>query len=343
MRPARLLRSASRLRSTPLRIALRLQNARLLRRASLLPSALRRRRATFLRSALLAALLTCSAAFAAQKLPLFDFSQQLPFEPMTDDPQLRRRLARAERDLKQNPPPEQECARTLGANRFADLYDNLGATHFAMGEITAAIAAFRKSLACNPRSANVHASLAAALIHAGQPAQARAEAERGRVIDPDNVEPSAILMQLDFIEERWPEAIAGLRRLIADTPDAERVTYYQCFLWLAQLRSKLGTPGIVTSELAEDWPRPLLDWLEGNLTEEQVLERIKEVGNDIRQREMLAEALYYIGQARLARRDDESARLYFTATVNLKVTYFIEHRMALAELEKIRAASDRSP
>lgn len=295
------------------------------------------------RTLLVVALLACGAALAAQEMPLFDYAQELPFVPMTNDSQLRRRLARAEHDLKQTPPPAADCARTLGANRFAGLYDTLGGTWFAMGEITAAIDAFRKSIACNPRSANVHASLAAALINAGQPAQARAEAERGRVIDPDNVEASAILMQLDFIEERWPEAIAGLRRLIADTPDPERVTYYQCFLWLAQLRSKLGTPGIVPSELSEDWPRPLLDWLEGTLTEEQVLERVKDVGDDIRQREMLAEALYYIGQGRLARGEDEAARLYFTATVNLKVTYFIEHRMALAELEKIRASSDRSP
>jgi tetratricopeptide (TPR) repeat protein len=302
------------------------------------------RRTLLLRSALLLLiLLACGTALAAEEMPLFDFAQELPFVPMTNDQQLRRRLARAEHDLKQNPPPAADCARTLGANRFAGLYDTLGATWFAMGEITAAIDAFRKSIACNPRSADVHASLAAALIHAGQPAEARAEAERGRAIDPDNVEPGAILMQLDFIEERWPEAIAGLRRLIADTADSERVTYYQCFLWLTQLRSKLGTPGIVASELTEDWPRPLLDWLEGNLAEEKVVERLNDVGNDIRQREMLAEALYYIGQARLARGEAETARLYFTATVNLKVTYFIEHRMALAELAKIRASSGRIP
>jgi tetratricopeptide (TPR) repeat protein len=295
------------------------------------------------RTLLLLTLLACGGALAADGMPLFDFAQQLPFEPMTNDQQLRRRLARAEHDLKQNPPPEADCARTLGANRFADLYDGLGATHFAMGEMTPAIDAFRKSIACNPRNANVHASLAAALVHAAQPAQARAEAERGRAIDPENLEPVAILMQLDFVEERWPEAIASLRRLIADTPDTERATYWQCFLWLAQLRSGLGTPGIVAAELTDDWPRPLIDWLEGNLTEEQVLERVKDVDNDKRLREMLAEALYYTGQARLARRENETARLYFTATVNLKVTYFIEHRMALAELAKIRASSGRSP
>jgi tetratricopeptide (TPR) repeat protein len=292
---------------------------------------------------LLLTFLMCAAALAAERMPLFDFSQELPFVPMTNDQQLRRQLARAEHDLKQNPPPETDCARTLGANRFADLYERLGGTYFSMGQISAAIDAFRKSIACDPRNPNVHASLAVALMHANQPALARAEAERGRAIDPESVEPGAILMQLDFIEERWPEAIAALRRLIADTPDTERVTYYQCFLWLAQLRSGLGTPGIVASELAEDWPRPLLDWLEGSITEEQVLERVKDVGDDKRQREMLAEALYYVGQARLARGEAEAARLYLTATVNLKVTYFIEHRMALAELAKIRASSARNP
>jgi tetratricopeptide (TPR) repeat protein len=288
------------------------------------------------RALLLLALLACGTALAAPEMPLFDFAQELPFVVMTDDSQLRRQLVRAEHDLKQTPPPGGDCARTLGASRFADLYYTLGSTRFQMGEMSAAIDSFRKSVGCDPRNPNVYALLAAAFLNAGQPAQARIEAERGHAIDGENVEAAGMLMQIDFIEERWQEAIAGLRRLIAATPDTERVAYFQCFLWLAQLRSGVAAPGFAASELTEDWPRPLLDWLEGNLTEEQVVERVKEARTGHRQRELLVEALYYVGQTRLARGEREPARLYFTAAVNLKVTYFIEHRMALAELAKMR-------
>ena len=45
-----------------------------------------------------------------------------------------------------------------------------------------------------------------------------------------------------------------------------------------------------------------------------------------------------MGQLRLAKGEADTARRYFAATVNLKVLYFIEHHMALAEIAKMQAA-----
>jgi lipoprotein NlpI len=92
----------------------------------------------------------------------------------------------------------------------------------------------------------------------------------------------------------------------------------------------------VERNLTDDWPRPILDTLRGGMSEQQLLEVIENQGSERRRREMLAEALYYVGEQRLAAGETETARRYFAATVNLKVLYFIEHHMARAELVRMQ-------
>jgi lipoprotein NlpI len=78
-------------------------------------------------------------------------------------------------------------------------------------------------------------------------------------------------------------------------------------------------------------------------TEAAVLNAVKDEKNERRRREVLVEALYYVGQLRLANGETDTARRYFAAAVNLKVLYFIEHQMALAELNKMRDRSAALP
>lgn len=281
------------------------------------------------------ALLAFNPALAASETPLFDYARELPFESVLTDSTLSQQLAQAEHQIERNPPPKEDCARTLGANRFAAMYDSLGSVQSALGDTDAAIESFRKSLECNPRKAPIRASLASALMHVGQLTEARAELERGLAIDPVDLACLSTLMQLDFIEERWSDVISRVREDMTRL-DIERATYWQCFRWLAQRRSGVRVPEGIDSELTDDWPRPVLDALRGEITEAELLDELKDENNDRRQREMLSEALFYIGQARLADGDVGNARLYLTATVNLKVMYFIEHHLALAELAKIR-------
>ena len=93
----------------------------------------------------------------------------------------------------------------------------------------------------------------------------------------------------------------------------------------------------------EQWPAPLLGLMKGTSTESQVLEHVQDEKNERRRREVLVEALYYVGQLRLANGDTDTARRYFAAAVNQKVLYFIEHQMALAELNKMRDRSAGLP
>ena len=53
-------------------------------------------------------------------------------------------------------------------------------------------------------------------------------------------------------------------------------------------------------------------------------------------REWLTEALFYVGELRLAEGDTEAARRHFATVINLRVLNFVEYGMARAELKKMR-------
>lgn len=277
--------------------------------------------------------------------PLFDYALEQPSASAPFAGSLDKLIAQHTSEIERNPPPESDCAQTLGASRFAAMYEDLAIALANAGDYTGAIDAHEKALACTPRAIPVHAALAADLLHAGRYAEARAAAQRAAAIrrtDVAELRPlDTVLVQLDFIDERWAESVARLRAMAASEPDAERATYWQILLWLAQRRAGVRDPELAERASEHEhsgWPVPILDFLKGTLTEDEVLESITEERNDRRRREMLVEALYYVGQARLASGQTEIARRYFAAAVNLKVLYFIEHHLALAEVAKLRAA-----
>jgi lipoprotein NlpI len=283
----------------------------------------------------------------ASDTPLFDYAISQPTYTQPFNEFVRKQIASIEAELARHPPPpDEDCAHTLGASRFARQYSDLGVAHSNAGEYDAAIAAFEKALACAPRVSEYHGQLAAELMHVGRLAEARAAIQRGLALVETPADSGALdsmLMQLDFIDERWADTVARLRAMIATESDDERAEYYQCFLWLAQRRAGVRQPELVTRGPFEGWPATLLKMLKGKATEAQVLDEVKEQKNEQRRREVLVEALYYVGQLRLANGQPETARRYFAAAVNLKVLYFIEHHMALAELTKMREHSAEAP
>ena len=284
---------------------------------------------------------------ATSDTPLFDYAstQSVVTQPFNEP--LRKQIASFEAEMARHPPPsDNECVHTLGASRFARQYDDLGSAQANAGDYTGAIASFEKALACTPRDPELHAELAVELMHVGRLADARAAVQRGMAL-VENATGSgsldSILMQLDFIDERWADTVARLRVMIATQTDDERAAYYQCFLWLAQRRAGVRQPELVTRTEYEEWPAPLLSLMKHATTEAAVLDAVKAEKNERRRREVLVEALYYVGQLRLANGETDTARRYFAAAVNLKVLYFIEHQMALAELNKMRDRSAGLP
>jgi lipoprotein NlpI len=268
--------------------------------------------------------------------PLLDYASGLRFETPPNEELYRRHALAVSSQLARDPPPTSDCSRTLGAARFAGLFDDLAAARSALGDERGAIEAYEGALGCNPRALHLHAGLAEELLHEGRPADARAAAERGLAIDPADYHAASVLARIDFIEERWPQAIERMRSIVAATEDPERATYWECFLWLAQLRSGVARPELVERSLTDEWPGPILATLRGETSEQQLLAAIEGQASERRRREMLVEALYYIGERRLTAGQAAVARGYFAAAVNLKVLYFIEHHMARAELARMQ-------
>jgi lipoprotein NlpI len=251
------------------------------------------------------------------------------------------RLSRVTFDLSKDPPPESNCAQTLGAKRFAALLDDLGGAYSSLGDDAKAADAYAKAIRCSPRATFLHAELAASLLNLGRYDEARVEVQRQLASSRPDFAIHTLSVQLDFIAERWPEVISNARLAISEAPDDEQATYWQCFLWLAQERMGIQQPGPASRHPAESWPRPILESLEGRISEADLVEDVRAETNTHRRHEILTEALFYTGEQRLAAHRPEQAKLYFTATVQLNVQYFIEHHLAVAELDKLRPPDPR--
>jgi lipoprotein NlpI len=130
--------------------------------------------------------------------------------------------------------------------------------------------------------------------------------------------------------------VTDARLAVTEAPDDEQATYWQCFLWIAQKHLGTQEPVLVNRRIPGTWPAPILESLQGKITEAELVDAVESERDGHRQREILTEALFYIGQKHLAESRTGVAAKYFTATTELKVPYFIEHHLAMAELEKLR-------
>src|SRR5262249_24925394 len=88
-------------------------------------------------------------------------------------------------------------------------------------------------------------------------------------------------------------------------------------------------------EPRDRWPVPILETLRGERTEAALVQAIRDDGTT-EARQWLTEALFYVGELKLAEGDRESARRHFATVVNLRVLNYVEYGMARAELERMR-------
>lgn len=244
------------------------------------------------------------------------------------------------------PPKDEDCAQTLGASRFAQQYAELAMIQDELGNFEAAIEANKSALACRPRVASYEASIASAHLNLDHIDQARAAVERGYALNPEDHSVRDVRSRLDFIQERWADATTRFRLQVLEQKDSELGDYVRCYLWLAQRRAGVRNPDVPATlpKVKEDgtlaptekrWPTQILDTLRGELSEKELVQVIREKG-ERHTREWLTEALFYIGELRLAEGDVETARRHFATVVNLRVLNFVEYGMARAELQKMR-------
>jgi lipoprotein NlpI len=249
----------------------------------------------------------------------------------------------AEHQLEQaHVPDDGACADSIGAARFAGLHIDAAVAYRDAGDLTAAAAAYRRAIACRPRSADLFAALAGVLFDARDLPGTRAAITESLKLDPRSVSSNRLAANLDFVEERWAEAIAKFRYVAASDEDRRQAGYGQLMYWLAQRRAGIARPEFVARTPGEGWPQPLLLFMRGEYSEAELIQSIRDgdsadnVIPNTSTDERLCEALFYVGEEYWARGRPEVARDYFAALVNIHVLYFLEHGLALAEITKLR-------
>jgi lipoprotein NlpI len=237
-------------------------------------------------------------------------------------------------------PADEDCARSLGAPVFADLHSGVAVALSEQGDFAGAAQAYRRALACAPRSTRVLNNLADALFSARDFAGAAEYIRRALAIDPRAVHLAVMAANIDFVSGRWADAMGRYRYAAASEADRTRADYWQLMYWLTQMRAGVPRPEFVARRHSDDWPRQLLLYLQGEYSEEELAAAVREgeaqsanLGRD----ERLCEALFYVGEAHLARNDADLARAYFAAAVNIKLIRFNEHGLALAEIANLQS------
>jgi lipoprotein NlpI len=286
-----------------------------------------------------------------QDSPLIAYAQELGEAKSRFDTRILHNATTALRavnfEMSRHPPPrDEDCAQTLGASRFAEQYEELASIQDQLGNFEAVIQANQSALACLPRMASYEASIAAAHLRLERIDEARAAVERGYALDPDDARVNDVRARLDFIQEHWADATVRYRSMATENRDARSPTfnYVRCYLWLAQRRAGVHSPEVpkAVATQSEDeyrlksWPAPILETLRGERSEQELAQVIRDTSRENEIRERLTEALFYVGELRLAEGDAETARRHFASVINLRVLNFVEYGMARAELKKMR-------
>jgi lipoprotein NlpI len=282
---------------------------------------------------------------AGSDRPLLAYARERERQRATQDPGSVRPSAvnEAEHQREQaRVPKDADCAGSLGAARYAEVHAEVAIARQADGDFAGAAAEYRRAIGCRPRDANLHAALAGVLFDARDYAGARAALAASLDLDARSISTNRLAGNLEFVEERWAEAIARFRYVASGDPDRTQAGYGQLMYWLAQRRAGVAMPEFVARTPGEGWPQPLLLYMRGEYPEAELLQPIEAGDSESNSQpntstdERLCEALFYVGEEYWARGDLDTARDYFTALVNIRVLYFLEHGLALAEIAKLR-------
>lgn len=305
--------------------------------------------------------------------PLVRFVATLEADGPPFENQRRSELRAAENALARTPVPTTECAQSLGAARHGALHAEVAVARQASGDRSGAIAAWQRALDCEPRNARYRVALAERLLTFGRLEETGAQVGRAAGLTPRQRGLEELQARFDYVAGRWPDAARRARQIaarlnsepstVATTvagatvaasprddaeveadafPDSDSDTdvagFWRLLALLAQRRGGLPPQALPDPDptLGGRWPLPLYRLLVGETDERAVVAAIEARDDPRRRREMACEALYYTAQQAFANGRPEIGRQRLARVVNLKVLYFVEHDLALAELAMLR-------
>jgi transglutaminase-like putative cysteine protease/lipoprotein NlpI len=188
-----------------------------------------------------------------------------------------------------------------------------------------------------PKDGEVPLMAGELLLYRGRPAEALPLFEQAAALGPIQRGVEFARGQALYFSERFAEARDAFEKDLEQAP-AGRRPYTLAWNGLAAARAGGDVAGVLSSgvraDAGSDWPRPILDYLAGDLTESALLAKTRD---EDKQRELrrLCEAHFYIGQRALAKGDRTKARAHFATSADTGVLMYVEYQFSANELKRL--------
>jgi len=218
---------------------------------------------------------------------------------------------------------DSDCHGTECRKAFSDAFGELGAEYARLGLDRLSLRYYELALANTPESADKHVDLAIAQLSLGRDEAAIASLGKAIGIAKGDADTERAAAGILLLLDRPQEAIGHAEACIRQSPPPRAAQYCALTAMAAKLRG--GSDSLVAPLVGGDaWPAPLLDYLRGNIDEESLAKVIASTADPALRREGLSEALYYVGEAELARGHRDLALRYFRANLVMKVEGYWE-------------------
>jgi lipoprotein NlpI len=205
-----------------------------------------------------------------------------------------------------------------------------------LGRIKEAKADFAAALALSSDSMETLNAAATNAMMAGDYGQVVGFANRVLKTRPNDGEARQSRALAKLYSQDYVSAKSDFEELVKDGDQIQRG---YPLVWLGILAQRDGRQPMEAisafrdSQLPRAWPRPLVDWMRGTKSLDELL---ADARKGEAAKEQLTEAYYYVGERYLAQGDVNRASDYFRKTLELKVVEFIEYGAALNRLAALK-------
>lgn len=206
-------------------------------------------------------------------------------------------------------------------------FDNLGLYDLAKVD-------FEEALKIEPNDGSILADAAINSFNVGQYERARDYVNKALALDPSSQSPLMTLVYTNYFEKNYQEASRNLLVLLKNRSEVND-GYAAIWLYLAAKRNNEEAATVVKPFLASNqsaWPHPLLQYLIGDKSIDQVLDAARAGQKDSSR---LCELYFYLGEKNLIEGKTDQAKEYFRKSVDTGVVEFNEYLMSKRNLQRL--------
>lgn len=229
---------------------------------------------------------------------------------------------------------------------FAQGYNNLGIAYRAIGDLDRAIVALDTAIRLD--GVSPRALVNRARVYTARHDAVMAQTDLDRAAALDEKDPSTFLNRgmffyLEGEKDRAVQDFDTALRLDAANP----YTAIWHYLGVSSVGDKDQAKGDLTKFISAQketaWPMPLVKFLAGEASEEDVLKEARAGDDSVRIRERLAEAYFYLAQNAILVGDEAKGREFLTQSAAQSIPRSQEYVMAKVQLEGERSPTPPPP